>query len=220
VAEFTAVLKKYQQNDVGIAHLCEALGLSAESLEPRGASPAQEKLLDQARKVANLGAGVDEALLAARGLRQGQDRTRIQADIRRRREELAVFHGLSHGPIQDRIGSEKTLKATFRHYGLDSLAQVQPVSLTLDDDAGKADLQGLLETGKERVYLANLREAGGNGHFLAVRVDPAKAGLLVYDAEWSEIPLEHAFEVLRNYAELSGNAGPYVAVDLYPVPER
>jgi hypothetical protein len=49
-------------------------------------------------------------------------------------------------------------------------------------------------------------------------VDPAGTGLLVYDSEWSELPLEQAYGVLRNYAELTGNPRPYVALDLYLVP--
>jgi hypothetical protein len=113
---------------------------------------------------------------------------------------------------------------------MDGLAQVRPVTVALsldpgsrlrdpgDAGTGKADLQRLLEGAKDRIFLANLREAGGAGHYLTVRVDPAGTGMLVYDAEWSEVPLEQAYDVLRNYADLTGNPRPYVAVDFYPVP--
>lgn len=217
---FVAALARQFHRNPTIGHLCRELGITGSQIEAGTFDDAQTKLLAEAMATANKGLCIDEAFLAAQGLAAGKDPALILKEIAARREELAVFNGLVQGPFQDKAGGDACMKAIFEQYGHGPL-QAKGIAFAFREESGGKALVELLQKSPNRVFLMavqTVREHRTDGHVIALKMNADGAGALVYDSDWSEVPLAATLELLQNYHHEMDQKDAFNRVVLYGFP--
>jgi hypothetical protein len=223
VDAFAAALKKHIATNPGIDHMCSALGLTGQHLEGKAMGAPQRELLEQARAASSQGICIDRAMVAATRLAAGIDPAEIDLELKRRQEEMTVFHGLSQGPFQREQGGDTSLDVIYFQYGLGAIRNHAPVAFSLETDADQAGFLKLIEESKGKTFILSFvqhLETSRQTHVVAFQVDATAANLKTYDpdgAGWFDIPLERAWSALSNYSEESGLSEPYTSVELKPL---